>query len=76
MISIDCMNDMTGDSHIMVRQAVEKLGLNVVDSQIDSWLSYLALLQKWNKTYNMTAITKFNDMLIKHLFDSNHLLQL
>lgn len=64
------MNDMTGDGHIMVRQAVEKLGLDVVDSQIDRWLEYLALLQKWNKTYNMTAITRFNDMLIKHLFDS------
>ncbi|WP_407920613.1 16S rRNA (guanine(527)-N(7))-methyltransferase RsmG [Facilibium subflavum] len=68
---MDCLNDMMGDRHVQIRQAVEKLGLqNVNDAQIQKWLDYLSLLQKWNKTYNMTSITAMDDMLVKHLFDS------
>jgi 16S rRNA (guanine527-N7)-methyltransferase len=33
-------------------------------------LAYLALLQKWNATYNLTAIRDPQDMLIKHVFDA------
>lgn len=32
--------------------------------------NYLNLLLKWNKTYNLTAITNWQDMLEKHIFDS------
>ncbi|PIZ04812.1 MAG: 16S rRNA (guanine(527)-N(7))-methyltransferase RsmG [Gammaproteobacteria bacterium CG_4_10_14_0_8_um_filter_38_16] len=33
-------------------------------------LAYLQLLQKWNKTYNLTAITNFEKMISHHLLDS------
>lgn len=33
-------------------------------------LAYLHLLQKWNKTYNLTAITDFDKMISYHLLDS------
>lgn len=33
-------------------------------------LAYLALLVRWNSTYNLTAIRDPGEMLIKHLFDS------
>ncbi|HLB55929.1 MAG TPA: 16S rRNA (guanine(527)-N(7))-methyltransferase RsmG [Coxiellaceae bacterium] len=33
-------------------------------------ISYLQLLQKWNKTYNLTAITDFEKMISHHLLDS------
>lgn len=33
-------------------------------------LAYLALLLRWNATYNLTAIREPNEMLVKHLFDS------
>lgn len=33
-------------------------------------LAYLDLLQRWNRVYNLTAITDPNDMLIKHIADS------
>ena len=33
-------------------------------------LDYLALLDRWNKTYNLTAIRDPGEMLVKHLLDS------
>jgi 16S rRNA (guanine527-N7)-methyltransferase len=33
-------------------------------------LAYLALLARWNATYNLTAIRDPREMLVKHLFDS------
>lgn len=33
-------------------------------------LDYLALLHKWNRAYNLTAIRDPREMLVKHLFDS------
>jgi len=50
--------------------ALEMLGIKASSHQIDLWLRHLSLLQKWNKAYNMTAITAFDEMLVKHLFDS------
>jgi 16S rRNA (guanine527-N7)-methyltransferase len=33
-------------------------------------LEYVALLQKWNKVYNLTAVRDPQNMLVQHLFDS------
>ncbi|HQW60570.1 MAG TPA: 16S rRNA (guanine(527)-N(7))-methyltransferase RsmG, partial [Thermomonas sp.] len=33
-------------------------------------LAYLALLARWNQTYNLTAIRDTREMLAKHLLDS------
>lgn len=38
--------------------------------QIDALLSYLMLLEKWNKSFNLTAIRDVNRMLAYHLLDS------
>ena len=70
MITIDSVNNMMSDRKVMICQAMQKLGVTASDHQIEQWLSHLKLLKKWNKTYNMTAITDFDEMLIKHLFDS------
>lgn len=40
------------------------------DTLAEKLLDYLALLDKWNKAYNLTAIRDVHEMLIKHVLDS------
>ncbi|QLE79980.1 16S rRNA (guanine(527)-N(7))-methyltransferase RsmG [Francisella sp. Scap27] len=53
-----------------IQFALEKLDIKASEEQTELWIQYLKLLEKWNKVYNMTAIKNFDDMLVKHLFDS------
>lgn len=50
--------------------AARELGLELSDTQLDQLLAYLALLQKWNKVYNLTAVRDPAQMLSHHLVDS------
>jgi 16S rRNA (guanine527-N7)-methyltransferase len=50
--------------------ATRELGLALSDAQLDQLLAYLALLQKWNKVYNLTAVRDPAQMLSHHLIDS------
>lgn len=36
----------------------------------ENLLAYIALLQKWNRAYNLTAVTDPEEMLRRHVFDS------
>ena len=42
----------------------------MTDAQIQHLLDYAALIQKWNKVYNLTALRDPADMLTHHLLDS------
>ncbi|BBP47109.1 ribosomal RNA small subunit methyltransferase G [Thiosulfatimonas sediminis] len=59
-------------SHLQpqLEAALENLALELSGSQVDALMTYLSLLQKWNKVYNLTAIRDPQEMLIKHLIDS------
>lgn len=47
------------------------LALGINDAVLaERLLAYLALLHRWNQTYNLTAIRDPREMLVKHLFDS------
>jgi 16S rRNA (guanine527-N7)-methyltransferase len=46
------------------------LGRTLSDSEIDQLLAYRALLQRWNSTYNLTAIRDPMEMVTRHLLDS------
>ena len=46
-----------------------ELGLGVADATLDRLLAYLALLQRWNATYNLTAVRDPAEMLTQHLAD-------
>ena len=49
---------------------IEALGLNVAEAQQRQLLSYMALIQKWNKVYNLTALRSSQEILTHHLLDS------
>ena len=53
-----------------LRAGLAALGLPLTDGQVAQLLDYLALLQKWNKVYNLTAVRGPDDMLTYHLLDS------
>ena len=48
----------------------DQLHLDLDSQKRYALLDYLALFHKWNKTYNLSAVRKLEDMLVKHLFDS------
>ncbi len=47
-----------------------QLGLSLTEAQRQSLLDYIALMQKWNKVYNLTAVREPENMLYQHLLDS------
>lgn len=51
-------------------RGAEALGVALSDAQCDRLLGYLALLQKWNEVYNLTAVRRPAEMLTHHLLDS------
>src|SRR3989339_252009 len=53
-----------------LRAGLTALDLTLSDAQVDSLLAYQALIQKWNKVYNLTAVRDPGDMLTHHLLDS------
>jgi 16S rRNA (guanine527-N7)-methyltransferase len=57
-------------SREVLAAGLTKLGLDLSDDQVGQLLDYLALLQKWNKVYNLTAVRNPAEMLTHHLLDS------
>jgi 16S rRNA (guanine527-N7)-methyltransferase len=53
-----------------LRSGAKALNLNLSDEQIQRLLDYMALIQKWTKVYNLTAVRDPADMLTHHLLDS------
>lgn len=47
-----------------------ELGISLTDTLSRQLLDYLALLHKWNKAYNLTAVRDPDEMVSRHLLDS------
>jgi 16S rRNA (guanine527-N7)-methyltransferase len=52
-----------------LQAAASQLALEVSATQADALLGYLALLQRWNATYNLTSVREPAQMLTQHLAD-------
>ena len=53
-----------------LEQGVQALKLDLAPAQIDLLMSFMDLLQKWNKVYNLTAVRDPQEMMTHHLLDS------
>ena len=58
------------DALTVLKSGAAELGLDLSDAQFEQLLGYLALIQKWNKVYNLTAVRDPQEMLTHHLLDS------
>ena len=58
------------DALTVLKSGAAELGLSLSDAQYEQLLGYLALIQKWNKVYNLTAVRDPQEMLTHHLLDS------
>ena len=54
----------------VIEQALPALGVSLSGDAITALLSYLELIQKWTKVYNLTAVRDPAEMLTHHLLDS------
>ena len=61
---------MTAPLDAALRSGLQALGLPLQGAQVAQLLDFLALLQKWNKVYNLTAVRDPQHMLTHHLLDS------
>jgi 16S rRNA (guanine527-N7)-methyltransferase len=53
-----------------LRAGLQALDLALNDQQVGRLLDYMALIQKWNKVYNLTSVRDPAEMLTHHLLDS------
>ena len=54
----------------LLAAGIVEMGLNISQEAQQKLLSYLSLLQKWNKVYNLTAVRDPLEMVTLHLLDS------
>ena len=68
------MTDVAEVPEVALLQAlslgIKALELNVSEAQQQQLLSYMALIQRWNKVYNLTALKMPQEILTHHLLDS------
>jgi 16S rRNA (guanine527-N7)-methyltransferase len=58
------------DRRQVLEQALSDLGLTLQAGVVSALLSYLDLIQKWTKVYNLTAVRDPGEMLTHHVLDS------
>lgn len=63
------MTEVTDTRAVALDDAARRLGLPLLPSARDQLLRYLELLQRWNTTYNLTAVRDPDEMLTQHLAD-------
>ena len=63
-------NDMSS-----LKDLSSKIGINLSDKQLDDFSKYYNLLIEWNSFMNLTAITEFDQVILKHFVDSLEIVQ-
>ena len=53
-----------------LQRGLDQLGITLDRAALNALLDYLALLHKWNRAYNLTAVRDPEQMVARHLLDS------
>ncbi|PCI36250.1 MAG: 16S rRNA (guanine(527)-N(7))-methyltransferase RsmG [Thiotrichales bacterium] len=54
----------------ILENGLQTLGLTISKKQVGKLCDYITTLQKWNKSFNLTAITDTKKIIIDHILDS------
>ncbi|MCR4806366.1 MAG: 16S rRNA (guanine(527)-N(7))-methyltransferase RsmG [Lachnospiraceae bacterium] len=54
----------------LLKKSLDSLGIKYDEDQIEKFDLFYDLLTDWNKRMNLTAITEYDDVVIKHFVDS------
>lgn len=55
---------------LSLRELVSELNIELSDKQLESFDTYYKMLIEWNEKINLTAITEYDEVLVKHFTDS------
>jgi len=64
------VNAVDESFRLTLTQSAAAMGVSLSETQTLALLGYMALIQKWNKVYNLTAVRDASAMLTHHLLDS------
>ena len=54
----------------ILTEGCKDFGISLTEKQTEQFLEYYKLLIEWNEVMNLTAITEFEEVLVKHFADS------
>ena len=55
---------------LVFEKGLNNLGISLSEKQIEQFLKYYEILIEWNKVMNLTGITDFEEVIVKHFLDS------
>ena len=64
------MNDTEKKDRDLLIEGLQRMDLKLSDQVIDQLMTYLNLVEKWNRVYNLTAIRERDEMIKLHFLDS------
>lgn len=53
-----------------ILEKMNGLSINLTEDQVKKFYNYMNLLLEWNEKINLTAITEFHEIILKHFVDS------
>ena len=54
----------------LLKKGLNEIGISYSEDQIDTFMTFLHELKKWNRVYSLTALKTDEDIIIKHFLDS------
>ena len=64
------MNQMYDEGLKLFSQGLEELGIDLSNDQIKQFVKFYEMLVEKNKVMNLTGITEFEEVIVKHFIDS------
>lgn len=58
-----------------IKDSCQKVGVALTEKQVNQFYRYYELLTEWNQVMNLTAITEYEEIVLKHFVDSIALIQ-